>query len=217
MGAAAAAVQGVLGVVGSVVQGVEGFRASEERTQQLEEEVNQQKLLAAQQANANLDKISNVIATQTVQAESRGISTSSPSFTAIETQSLNNFGTDQRLSDTQSNIRLNALQSQIEASRELGKFSLFAGAVNAVSRAVGAGQAIEGPSLPSGTTPAFGGQPPSVPSIPDVSLLGRGAGQPVASFGQLLDAQNTQFPGASIGEQAFARQNIVTFDLGEGI
>jgi len=179
----------IISAVTAVASTAQGVVAAQARQQQLEEQQRQQQLLADQQTSTRLQQIKTVIETQSVQAAARGISTTSPSFTAIEQNSINNYSTSEKLNNIESNARIAGLQSQIDATQTEEGIGIFKGAVQAGGDAAGfvtTEQELETPFQ----------APPQAPAAPTQQ-------QQIPSPYQ-RHVNQTQF-GESFGEEDFAR------------
>ena len=101
---------------------VAGSIATQQQDQALQGQEKQQQLATSTQKLQRSNQLLQVLQTATVQGQTRGISTSSPSFNAIIENSENQAFKDQGLADLDSNIRIANLQNEIAGSKEAEAF-----------------------------------------------------------------------------------------------
>lgn len=132
--------------IGEAVVAIVGAGASIAAEQQAaaaqENQFRQQQLqLRLQQTDAQsrrTDQLRRIFGEQAASEVARGISLASPSFKAIQQQSFNAFNDDNRAASLSLSFKENALNSQIDATREGANIESFAIAARGAEQAFGA-------------------------------------------------------------------------------
>ncbi len=129
-----AAVAAVAGAGTAIVAKQQAAAAQENEFRQ------QQVQLRLQQTDAEsrrTDQLRRIFGEEAASEVARGISLASPSFKAIQQQSFNAFNDDNRAESLTVSFKQNALNSQIDATREGANIGSFAIAANAAAGALG--------------------------------------------------------------------------------
>lgn len=115
----------IASVAATMGEGIEGAQAAQARQNALDIRLRQEQDAMRQQQINQTRKVNNVLATQNVMAATRGESLSSPSFSAVQMDTLNQFAQDQNADALNLNFQKEAIDQQKANAQAQGNLSFL--------------------------------------------------------------------------------------------
>lgn len=120
-----------------VGKGALQVRAGREQTQQLQEQMTQEELKAAQQTTARQDQLRRTISTARVTEAARGVSLASPTFKSVTEQSFKKFQEDENAASLNLKLREDFIGQKIRQVKIGTKAAIFGDVIDGATFALG--------------------------------------------------------------------------------
>jgi len=100
-------------------------RSADSQVESLRLEAQQEQLAAATASNQRLTQVQKIISAQNANIGASGLAPSSASFSAIQTDTLNQASQDQKTADLNAMMKQTAINQEISNTQEQAKYSLW--------------------------------------------------------------------------------------------